>query len=620
MGQRQNVINWGIGFSAITGLILTLIATRFVHYMPDIDSAKALFFITTGLFSHFSLMSLIFFLLLILPLGLLIPKASKLIRHFTILAATIGTVLLIADTFVYAQYRFHITGFVFEMLIQGGNQIIELSWFTWLIVVGFLVGIYALYFFVDKWVWSNKTLSIFSQHKKYYFLTFFIALLGSNIIHLYSDAQYDQRITALVRHVPMFSPATGKEMLLSNGLLDAESIRQNRHEFKLSNSTNVTYPKQVVETQAPEPQLNVLLILLDSTRFDILDKNIMPNYWSLTQTDNSRVFNNHMSGGNSTRTGVFNMFYGIPGTYWDAFSSSQTSPVIMDTFQKYNYDISIHAAAPLTQPAFDRTVFAGIDNFALNTPGDTPWQRDEKITNDWLAFIDNRETKQAQEPFFGFLFYDGIHGFSTPQNAEKPFQPAWKRIDHLSLNNDFDAEPYFNLYKNAAYQVDKQLGKVLQQLKDKNLLDNTIVIATSDHGQEFNDNGLNYWGHGSNFTPAQVHVPLVIHWPGQTKAIYEHRTTHSDLSVTLMEDLFQTTAPSKAYSLGHNLLQTERESWSVVGSYVNYAVIEKDYQVVTYPTGHYEVLDNSARPLPEQKINGQTSIEVMEALSYFYKE
>ncbi|MGR6870727.1 DUF3413 domain-containing protein [Pseudomonas sp. HK3] len=618
MGERKTVINWGVGFSAITGIILSLIATRFIHYMPSIDSVKALFFISTGIFSHFTLMSLLFFLLLILPLGLIIPKASKAIRHMAIIVATIGTVLLIADTFVYAQYRFHITGFVFEMLIQGGNQIIELSWFTWLIVVGFLVGIYALYFYIDKWVWLNTHRPIFSQHKKYYFLVFFIALLGSNILHLYADAQYDQRITSLVRHVPMYSPATGKEALLSNGLIDAQSIRENRHEFKLSNSTNVKYPKTTIETKTPE--LNVLLILLDSTRFDILQKDVMPNYWALSEDQNSRIFNNHISGGNSTRTGVFNMFYGIPGTYWDAFSSSQTSPVIMDTFQKHNYDISIHAAAPLTQPAFDRTVFAGINDFPLSTPGNTPWQRDEQITNDWIDFIEQRESKNEESPFFGFLFYDGIHGFSTPEDAEKPFQPAWKRIDHLSLNNDFDATPYFNLYKNAAYQVDKQLGRVLQQLKDKNILDNTVVIVTSDHGQEFNDNGLNYWGHGSNFTPAQVHVPLVIHWPGKTKSTYNHRTTHSDLSVTLMEDLFQTSAPKSAYSLGHNLLETERESWSVVGSYVNYAVIEKDYQVVTYQTGHYEVLDNTGRPLLEKKVNAKTSVEVMEALSYFYKD
>lgn len=620
MSQRQHLINWGIGFSAVTGLLLALIATQFFQYMPSLDSAKAIVFISSGVFSHFSLMTLLFFTLLILPLSLIVPKAHKMIRQTSILVATIGTVLLIADTLVYAQYRFHITGFVFEMLIQGGNQIIDLSWVTWAIIVASLIGIYLAFFVIDKWIWSRLHLPLFSQHKKRYFAVFFACLLGSNVLHLYADAQYDQRITSLVRHIPMYAPATGKEALLSSGLLDAESIREKRHDFKLSNSTSVIYPKKPIDSTLASPPLNVLLILLDSARFDLLDKEIMPNYWQFSQGINSQTYSDHISGGNATRTGVFNLFYGIPGTYWDAFSSSQTAPVLMDTFQKYDYQMSINAAAPLTQPAFDRTIFANINDIPLTTDGDSPWQRDETITNNWLKFIENQATQEQQKPFFGFLFYDGIHGFSTPSDAEKKFTPAWKRVDHLSLNSDFDAQPYFNLYKNSAVQVDKQLGKIFSQLSEKGLFENTIIIITSDHGQEFNDNGLNYWGHGSNFTPAQVHVPLAIHWPGKTKANYSHRTTHSDLSVTLMEDLFQTTSDPKDYSLGHNLLETNRESWSIAGSYVNYAVIEPDYQVVTYPTGHYDVLDNSARPLPSQKINGKTSLEVMQALSHFYKD
>ncbi|NVK38431.1 MAG: DUF3413 domain-containing protein [Gammaproteobacteria bacterium] len=620
MSERRRIVNWGVAFSAITGIVLTLIATRFIQYMPDISSAKAMLFISTGLFSHFTLMALLFLLLVILPIGLLTPRLHSSLRFISILSATVGTVLLIADTFVYAQYRFHITGFVLEMLIQGGSQIIDLSWVTWGIIAGSLTGIYLVFRKVSNWLWQNSHHPLISKHKSKYLAVFFACLLGSNVLHLWADAQYDQRITALVRHVPMYSPATAKEALLSSGFLDAESIRENRHEFKLPTSRSVVYPKSELITAEPNPKLNILLVILDSARFDILDPDVMPNYWAFSQGQNTQTFNQHISGGNSTRTGVFNLFYGIPGTYWDAFSSSQTAPVLMDTLQKYAYDMSIHAAAPLTQPAFDRTVFANVENFPLTTEGDTPWQRDEKITQDFLNFIKQRQaTNTHQSPFFGFLFYDGIHGFSTPDDAEKPFQPAWKRVDHLSLNSDFDAGPYFNLYKNAAYQVDKQLGKVLAQLKQQQLLENTIVIITSDHGQEFNDNGLNYWGHGSNFTPAQVHVPLAIHWPGKPKAIYAHRTTHSDISVTLMEDLFQTQSPAQDYSLGHHLLETERASWSIAGSYVNYAVIEPNYQVVTYQTGHYEVLDNSARALPEQTIDAKTSLAVMEALSHFYK-
>jgi len=414
----------------------------------------------------------------------------------------------------------------------------------------------------------------------------------------------------------MFSPATGKEALLNTGLLDAESIRNDRHNFKLSSNTNVVYPKTPIASSLPESPLNVLLILLDSARYDVLDERTMPTYHKFSEAPYSHQYTKHISGGNSTRTGVFNLFYGLPGTYWDAFSSTQTSPVLMDTLQKHGYQFGIYAAAPLTQPAFDRTVFSKVENLKLRADGNKPWQLDQNITDNWLKFIEERDQSQ---PFFGFLFYDGIHGFSVPDEAENPFQPSWDRIDHLSLGPNFDATPYFNLYKNSAYQIDRQLHKVVNQLKDKKLSENTVVIITSDHGQEFNDNKLNYWGHGSNFTTTQVHVPMVIHWPGKDRTTHNHRTSHSDISVTLLQELFSVSTPTEHYSIGHHLNETSRPSWTIAGSYVNYAVLEEDRHIVTYQTGHYEILDNTGRPAKNQDLDTKTTIEVMEALSRFYK-
>jgi len=415
----------------------------------------------------------------------------------------------------------------------------------------------------------------------------------------------------------MFSPATGKKALLNTGLLDAESIREERHNFKISKNTNLVYPKQTLETSLPKEPLNVLLIVLDSARYDMLDEKFMPSYYEFSKGENALIYDQHFSGGNSTRTGIFNLFYGLPGTYWDAFSTTQTSPVLIDTFQKYNYELGIYAAAPLTQPAFDRTVFAKVDNLKLRADGNAPWELDQNITDNWLKFIEKRN---EDRPFFGFLFYDGIHGPSIRPDKEYPFQPDLSRVDHLALGPDYDPTPYFNLYKNSAYQADSQLKRVFDQLKEKNLMDNTVVIVTSDHGQEFNDNGLNFWGHGSNFTTVQVHVPMVVHWPNKEAHTFNHRTSHSDISVTLLQQLFNLKAPTESYSIGYDLNETNRADWTIAGSYVNYAVLEEDRHIVTFQTGYYEVLDNTGRPAKDKTLNPKNTVEVMEALSRFYKE
>ena len=135
-----------------------------------------------------------------------------------------------------------------------------------------------------------------------------MALLSSHLIHLVSDAQYDQRVTSLVRHIPLFSPATAKEKLLSSGLVDAQSIRANKQDFSHKSGSLVNYPSQPLETSIHGKPLNVLLIVLDTARFDIVEPNVMPILSEFAQGNSVQVYNEHMSGGNGTRTGIFNLF------------------------------------------------------------------------------------------------------------------------------------------------------------------------------------------------------------------------------------------------------------------------------------------------------------------------
>src|SRR3712207_9402754 len=65
--------------------------------------------------------------------------------------------------------------------------------------------------------------------------------------------------------------------------------------------------------------------------------------------------------------------------------------------------------------------------------------------------------------------------------------------------------------------IDSLIGLTLDKLKQKDLLRNTVVIITGDHGQEFNENHCNYWGHSSNYSQWQIHVPLIYYYPGRSE-------------------------------------------------------------------------------------------------------
>lgn len=100
----------------------------------------------------------------------------------------------------------------------------------------------------------------------------------------------------------------------------------------------------------------------------------------------------------------------------------------------------------------------------------------------------------------------------VPDDYPVKFQPYWESVNKLQLDADFDPELIKNNYKSTLHFVDNLIGRVLDDLMGRDLLDHTVVMITGDHGQEFNDYGKNYWGHGSNFGDYQLRVPMVVHW------------------------------------------------------------------------------------------------------------
>lgn len=92
--------------------------------------------------------------------------------------------------------------------------------------------------------------------------------------------------------------------------------------------------------------------------------------------------------------------------------------------------------------------------------------------------------------------------------------------------------------------VDEELGKVFEELKTKNLWDNTLVLITADHGEVMHSahaispfTGTNtYYGHGQDLFLENIHVPLLIKLPGSTlKQSISSMTRSIDLFPTVLD-------------------------------------------------------------------------------------
>ncbi|EMK3379910.1 DUF3413 domain-containing protein [Vibrio vulnificus] len=607
--QKLHAHGW---FILINALVLMLIASRYFAFLPEFPTDPlGITFILAGTWGQMTLLAAIIGLVTIPTLFL--PKPFR--NGTQALIASLGVATLFIDTIVFAQYRFHINAVVLELVMSG--QIVSFPLITWLMVIGGVALLLAAQWWTIRWLENGTPVRALKLGRKFALLTF-AALLATNAIHIWAAAHAYQPVTTVKRYLPLFYPATADKFMRKQGWVDEEALeRQKALAFKRKNDLN--YPLAPLQTQPVEKPLNIMLLVVDSWRADTFNADNTPNMWKYAQS--GVVFNNHIATGNATRTGIFGLFYGIPGTYWHGFLANQQSPVLIDRLQALDYQLGIFTAAQLRKPEFNQTVFTKVENLRIGSEGDRPSELDADLTQDWLAWYDQRD---KSKPTFSFLFYDAPHGYDFPADFEPKYEPMLKEVNYLKLNNDTDPTPFFNRYKTSVRYVDSMATKVLDKLKESGDLENTLVIITGDHGQEMNDNKLNFWGHNSNFTDAQVNVPFAIFGPGVDAAKMqwssEALTSHQDVVPTLMKHYLGVTNDVKDYSVGEDLLgDAVKRDWIISSNYSGYAIITDDNILEVSGGGQYQFMDKTNRQLKDQQPNFTYLQQALEQISRFSK-
>ncbi|NOH66374.1 DUF3413 domain-containing protein [Vibrio rotiferianus] len=531
-------------------------------------------------------------------------------RMFKVVVITIAITLLImlkVDILVFQQYKLHINGLLIRMFFEGGRDVFEISWMSWLIFISD-IALLAIGLACTVWL-ANKLAQ--SRAKFVIVAVWFGLLLSTQVIHAYKNALYDDEVSQFSNNWPLYYPLTARKFIYRHHLVDENMASQNRVELKNIESSSLNYPLAPVNVKPKAKQPNVLFILVDAWRHSDATPEIMPNVSKFSEKTVN--FSQHMSGGNSTQAGIFSLFYSLPATYWDSFYASQKSPVFMDTLQNQGYRMGIFGSAPLTSPPLSRTVFKKVKDLTLKQTGETQIKRDQQITDEFIQF----QKQDSDKPYFSFLFYDSAHGTSFPEPEFAKFKPYWERVDHILLNNDFDASLYHNRYKNSLYFIDSLIAKVLKNVD----LENTIVVITSDHGEEFNDHKMNYWGHTGNYSDTQVHVPLYVYLPDHQPEQVNYRTTHYDIVPTLMNELFDVKGDTQSYSVGRDLFDNcVPRDWFIAGSYYNYALVGKETMLVVNPGGHSQQLNNQLKVDTEHQVPVNVIQDSLDEMSRFYKK
>ena len=156
------------------------------------------------------------------------------------------------------------------------------------------------------------------------------------------------------------------------------------------------------------------------------------------------------------------------------------------------------------------------------------------INNAMLEWVD----ADRQRPFFTFLNYFDAHApYLPPAPYDTLFGPRVAGRNPLISEerpmSSAELRAEINAYDGAIRYLDEALRELFDALERRGVLDNTIVVLTSDHGEQFGEHGL--INHGNSLYMPLLHVPLVIYAPGRIPAgvrVGEWVST-SDLAATL---------------------------------------------------------------------------------------
>lgn len=143
-----------------------------------------------------------------------------------------------------------------------------------------------------------------------------------------------------------------------------------------------------------------------------------------------------------------------------------------------------------------------------------------------LAWADD----PPEAPFFLFVhFFDPHIDYQPPLAHARRFEPALESVEAgrhetlapfiVGLNADEPVplpdgllEQVTALYDGEIHYTDAQLGRLLEGLEDRGLLDDTLIVFVSDHGEELYDHG-SMEGHGWTLYDETIRVPLIVRFP-----------------------------------------------------------------------------------------------------------
>jgi hypothetical protein len=287
---------------------------------------------------------------------------------------------------------------------------------------------------------------------------------------------------------------------------------------------------------------NLYLFIVESLREDAITPLIAPHISELGQKNIRHPF--CVANANGTHLSWYSFFFSQTALKWK--NHKRYGSPFLEDLKKQGFKVNILSSARMSYYSMDKLIFGKnfecIDDlyYPKGIQALTAYEADS------LCFEEIKQRlSQNQEKTAFVVFLDATHfGYSLPKNKILPFSPSVDQLPYLqSIFTHINIEGIKNRYYNAIYSVDKLFGEFFDFLKIKQLFEDSTIMITSDHGEEFFEQGQLF--HASHLSNQQLMIPFILKAP---KDYSQTIGTNLTLSHQNMAPLIQAVIHNKSFS------------------------------------------------------------------------
>ncbi|EGL8065651.1 cardiolipin transport protein PbgA [Escherichia coli] len=519
----SQMVSWGHWFALFNILLSLVIGSRYLFIADWPTTLAGRIYSYVSIIGHFSFLVFATYLLILFPLTFIVGS-QRLMRFLSVILATAGMTLLLIDSEVFTRFHLHLNPIVWQLVINPDENEMARDWQLMFISVPVILLLELVF---ATWSWQKlRSLTRRRRFARPLAAFLFIAFIASHVVYIWADANFYRPITMQRANLPLSYPMTARRFLEKHGLLDAQEYQRRLIEQGNPDAVSVQYPLSELRYRDMGTGQNVLLITVDGLNYSRFEKQ-MPALAGFAEQNIS--FTRHMSSGNTTDNGIFGLFYGISPSYMDDILSTRTPAALITALNQQGYQLGLFSSDGFTSPLYRQALLSDFSMPSVRT------QSDEQTATQWINWLG----RYAQEDnrWFSWVSFNGTN------------------ID------DSNQQAFARKYSRAAGNVDDQINRVLNALRDSGKLDNTVVIITAGRGIPLSEEEETFdWSHG------HLQVPLVIHWPGTPAQRINALTDHTDLMTTLMQRLLHVSTPASEYSQGQDLFNPQRRHYWVTAA------------------------------------------------------